>query len=282
MGTNAKHAHFLFRSGDAGISTLMRKLLTGYAVSFNRRHKRHGQLFQNRFKSIICQEDVYLTELVRYIHLNPLRAKLVQDMRSLNNYPFCGHSALMGKSKREWQDVKFVFALFGRKVSDARKRYLAYVKEGVDLGRRPELVGGGLIRSLGGWEKVKDIGLKGQDRLKSDQRILGESDFVLDVLTEANENFERFYELKRQGYDLKRIEQKVINIFDIDKDDIYSKGRRKVQAEARSLFCYWAVCELGMSRTLIAKQLGMTQPGVGYAVNRGEKISKENNFQLID
>lgn len=183
---------------------------------------------------------------------------------------------------REWQDLKFVFAFFGRKVGDARKKYLDYVKEGVDLGRRPELVGGGLIRSLGGWEKVKNIRLKGQDRLKSDQRILGESDFVLDVLTEANENFERFYELKRQGYDLKKIEQKVINIFDIDKDDIYSKGRRKVQAEARSLFCYWAVCELGMSRTFIAKQLGMTQPGVGYAVNRGEKISKENNFQLID
>ena len=68
----------------------------------------------------------------------------------------------------------------------------------------------------------------------------------------------------------------------IDKDDIYYRGRRKVQAEAKSLFCYWAVCELGMSRTFIANQLGMTQQGVGYAVNRGEKISKENNFQLID
>ena len=276
------HAHFLFRSGDAGISALMRKLLTGYAVTFNRRYKRHGQLFQNRYKSIICQEDAYLAELVRYIHLNPLRGKLVQDITSLNSYPFCGHSALMGTLKRQWQDVKYVFALFGRKISDARKRYLDYVNEGIKLGRRPELIGGGLIRSLGGWEKVKKIRLKGQDRIKSDQRILGESDFVLDVLAEANENLERFYELRRQGYDLKKIEQKVIDIFNINKADIYSKGRRKIQAEAKSLFCYWAVCELGMSRTFIAKQLGMTQPGVGYAVNRGKKISEENNFQLID
>jgi REP element-mobilizing transposase RayT len=65
------HAHFLFRSGPSGISTLMRRLLTGYVVSFNRRHRRYGQLFQNRYKSIICQEDAYLKELVRYIHLIP-------------------------------------------------------------------------------------------------------------------------------------------------------------------------------------------------------------------
>src|SRR4030042_1022505 len=60
------HAHFLFRTGKVGLSTLMRRLLTGYAASFNRRHKRHGQLFQNRYKSIICQEEVYLKALVRY------------------------------------------------------------------------------------------------------------------------------------------------------------------------------------------------------------------------
>jgi len=64
----ANHAHFLFRTGTVGLATVMRRLLTGYVVTFNRRHKRHGQLFQNRYKSIICQEDVYLRELVRYIH----------------------------------------------------------------------------------------------------------------------------------------------------------------------------------------------------------------------
>ena len=74
------HAHFIFRSGHSGIPTLMRRLLTGYAVKYNIRHKRHGQLFQNRYKSIICQEDIYLKELVRYIHLNPLRAKKVAEL----------------------------------------------------------------------------------------------------------------------------------------------------------------------------------------------------------
>ena len=77
----SNYAHFLLRSGPKGIAALMRRLLTGYAVSYNRRHKRHGQLFQNRYKSIICQEDSYLLELVRYIHLNPLRAKALIDLK---------------------------------------------------------------------------------------------------------------------------------------------------------------------------------------------------------
>ena len=74
----------------------MRKLLTGYAVNFNRRHKRHGHLFQNRYKSIVCQEDAYLLELVRYIHLNLLRAGVVKDMIGLNKSPWSGHSAMGG------------------------------------------------------------------------------------------------------------------------------------------------------------------------------------------
>ena len=77
----------------------MRRLMTGYAVTFNKRHKRSGHLFQNRYKSIVCEEDPYLLELIRYIHLNPLRAKLVQDLKELDKYPWTGHSAILGHRK---------------------------------------------------------------------------------------------------------------------------------------------------------------------------------------
>ena len=80
------HTHFLFRTGLASLSKVMRKLLTGYAVSFNHRYKRHGQLFRNRYKSIVCQEDAYLRELVRYIHLNPIRGGIVSGLKELNTY----------------------------------------------------------------------------------------------------------------------------------------------------------------------------------------------------
>ncbi len=278
----SNHAHFLFRTGDTPLSTLMRRLLTGYAVSFNRRHKRHGQLFQNRYKSIICQEDVYLKELVRYIHLNPLRARIVPDIPELNSYSYCGHSVLMGKKKRPWQDIGYVLSFFGKTLREARKRYLQYVESGIEQGRRPELVGGGLIRSLGGWRAVKNARFSGQDRMKGDHRILGDSAFVMEALAEAEEKFERFYELKSKGYDLDTVEQKVCRIFDVEPDEIYSKSRQKTRAEARGLYCYWAVVELGYPLADLARLLGMTGQGVGYAVRRGERIAKENNYRLID
>jgi REP element-mobilizing transposase RayT len=97
------HFHLLLQTGPVPISRVMRRLLTGYAVWFNLTHRRHGHLFQNRFKSILCQEDVYLMELVRYIHLNPIRSGIVRDIGELGFYPYSGHSVLMGKVKK-WQE----------------------------------------------------------------------------------------------------------------------------------------------------------------------------------
>jgi REP element-mobilizing transposase RayT len=276
------HAHFFFRSGPSGLSALMRRLLTGYAVSYNRRHKRHGQLFQNRYKSIICQEDAYLQELVRYIHLNPLRAKIVVDLENLDRYPYCGHRALMGKGKTEWQDVEYVLGYFGRKAGEARKGYRSYVEKGIPLGRRPELVGGGLIRSLGGWDELKKMRLIGQDRIKSDQRILGESQFVRDVLSESEGNFTRRYQLKSRGLDFDAVVERVSFLFQLEKDYITGRGRQRDRVQARDLLCYWSVRELGISMADLAKRLGMTISAVSYAVERGEIEAKESAYWLVD
>ncbi|WP_368860913.1 transposase [Desulforhabdus sp. TSK] len=82
------HFHLLVRTGSVPISGVMRRLLTGYAVHFNRRHHRCEHLFQNRYKSILCRQDPYLLELVRTIHLGPLRARIVSDLRELGRYPY--------------------------------------------------------------------------------------------------------------------------------------------------------------------------------------------------
>jgi REP element-mobilizing transposase RayT len=69
------HFHLLVRTGREALSSSMRKLLTGFVVNFNRRHRRYGHLFQNRYKSIVCEDDPYLLELTRYVHLNPLKSR---------------------------------------------------------------------------------------------------------------------------------------------------------------------------------------------------------------
>jgi len=115
------HFHLLLRTGNVPVAAVMWRLLTGYAVSFNRRHKRWGHLFQNRYKSILCQEETYLMELVRYIHLNPLRAKIVKELSSLDRYAFCGHSTLMGNRDYPWQDTTTVLQRF-----DSAIQYLVF------------------------------------------------------------------------------------------------------------------------------------------------------------
>ncbi len=225
---------------------------------------------------------MYLKELVRYIHLNPVRAGIVPSLSKLNGYKYCGHSIMMGKRICDWQDTGYTLGYFGNRESEAKRSYYAYVQAGANQGRRPELAGGGLIRSLGGWEEVKKINRRKGERIKGDERILRDSEFVLQVLEETEEKFNRFYEMKRLGYDLKKVETRVCGIFKIESDDIYSASREKVRTEARGLFCYWAVRELGYGLTNLAKRLGMTQPGVGYAVKRGEDIARKNKYWLED
>jgi len=127
------HFHLLCKTLKRPLSLSMRRLLTGYVVNFNKRHERHGHLFQNRYKSIVCQEDAYLRELVRYIHLNLIRAALVKDMHELNRSPWSGHSTVMGNMERDWQDTDYVLSFFGKGIS-ARKNYLAFVEKGIALG----------------------------------------------------------------------------------------------------------------------------------------------------
>ena len=91
----------------------------------------------------------------------------------LDRYPYCGHCALMGKTERGFQDVDYILNLFGRKIPEARRRYLEFVKKGVATGRRPDLTGGGLVRSAGGWSALKTM-RKGESRMKGDERILGQ------------------------------------------------------------------------------------------------------------
>jgi len=276
----SNHAHFLLRSGPQGIAPLMRRLLTGYAISFNRRYLRHGQLFQNRYKSVICQEDLYLKELVRYIHLNPLRAGVVSDLAELNGYPYCGHSALLGRTKRGWQETRYVLGLFGKRPPEARRKYREFVEKGIAVGRRPELVGGGLIRSLGGWDEVRKTRRSGQDRIKSDQRILGDGDFVREVLAGSEEAFSRRYRLKSRALDFEQVLEKVTARFHLEPDYIVGKGRQADRVRARDLLCYGCAVELGMTMAELARRLGLTLAAVSQAVRRGEKRARDTGWRL--
>jgi hypothetical protein len=189
---------------------------------------------------------------------------------------------LLGQTERVWQDADYILGYFAKHKGVARKEYESFVAEGLPHGREKELAGGGLIRSLGGWAEAKDT-LKGRasKHVMSDERILGDSDFVDTVLKKCDEEYERRYELKRQGLDLNRTAQRVAEIFGMEFDEVFSKGRQDKKVKARSLLCYWASNELGIPHTELAKKLEMSSAGITFSVVRGESIAKSNNYSLI-
>ena len=274
------HAHFLFRTGSVPVAMFMSRLLTGYAGWFNKKYRRHGQLFQNRYKSILCQEDPYLKELVRYIHLNPLRARLITTLEELDAYPWCGHGVLMNKTEQPWQNIDYVLGLFSDRKREARKRYRAFVEKGIPEGRRPELVGGGLLRSSGGWMGLREF-RKAGIRVKGDERILGDSDFVENVLKTAKEALEEKYELKAHGYDFNWVVSRVAESMGMLPEEVTAFGKSPRTVKARALLCYWAHRKLGMTATEIARRLKIGQPAASRLSMRGEQIEKERKVHLI-
>ncbi len=168
------HFHVLLRSGAGGLSGFMRRLLTGYAAGYNRRHHGAGHLFQNRYTSVVCEEDAYFMELIRHIHLNPLRARVVKSLEELDNYRWGGHYGLVRENPFPWYEADYVLKCF-RTV----KAYRTFMREGIEKKHIQDLEGGGLIRSLGGLTETV------QNRtapVLADERILGTDDFVRNLL----------------------------------------------------------------------------------------------------
>ncbi len=251
------HLHLLVRTGPRPLPSAMRKLLTGYAVSFNKRHRRHGHVFQNRYKSIVCEAEAYLLELTRYIHLNPYRAKLVRDLEELDTYPWCGHSALMGEVERPWQRVEDILAMFGGGTSEARARYGAFVADGLAMGKRPELTGGGLVRSAGGWSEV--LALRRRDeRMAYDSRVLGSGEFVEHLLAEAEQRQVETLRLRARGWKLDEIIGEVAQEHGIEVGELIGGSRRRPAVHAREDVAQIAVRVLGMSGAEVARRLGVT------------------------
>jgi len=261
------HAHLLLHSSEMGLSGFMRRLLTGYAVSYNRRHRRWGHLFQNRYKSIVCDEDAYFTELVRYIHLNLLRARLVKNLSQLDRYRWSGHSVLMGKVERDWQDRDYVLKWFGKKESQAKAAYRSYVKKAVGEGRRPELVGGGLVRSMGGWSVVKAMRRSGEREL-SDDRILGGGEFVERIIKEAEEKIRFQLPVREELQKIDELMTKICKDEKVSIEELKGGSRRKEISAVRKRIAIELVKRHRVALAEVARRVGVSTSAVSKILKR--------------
>lgn len=259
----SNHFHLLLSPRLTKLSVFMRRLLTGYAIVFNLQHKRSGHLFQNRYKSIACQEDTYLLELIRYIHLNPLRVGLVKTIEELDNYPWCGHGVLIGTRELSGQRVDDVLMLFGRKKRIARQAYRKFVIDGIKQGQRNDLVGGGLRRSQG----AVNFG----ECEAYDERILGNGEFV-ESLWRKTESVE----IPAPKISLDEIMQRAADMLKVGVESLRQRNRTKELVDVKAAICYLAVRERNYSGVAVARALNMTRSGVSVAVKRGGEIVSGN------
>ena len=265
----SNHMHILLKSGSHGLSQFMRRFLTGWAITYNIRHRRHGHLFQNRYKSIVCDEDAYFQELVRYIHLNPLRAMMVKSVYELDRYPWCGHSAIMGRKKMEWQEVDYVLSWFGKRKNNARKAYRRYVQDGSEDGHRDDLVGGGLVRTLGGWSQVVSL-RKSKDTVLCDKRILGRDEFVERIITEADKRIRGQISINERKINAKKKIIKVCSKEGVSIEELNGGSRRGKISAIRKQLAMELVRGYGLTLAEAARQLGVSTSAISKIFERSK------------
>ncbi|MDY7036020.1 MAG: hypothetical protein SV375_07650 [Thermodesulfobacteriota bacterium] len=204
----------------------------------------------------------------------------MEDVKNLDKHPWCGHSVLMNKTKQPWQNVDYVYGKFSDQKTWARQRYRIFVKKGISEGKRPDLIGGGLLRSIGGWTVLKKF-RKAGIRVKGDERILGDSDFVENVLKSSEEVLEQKYDLEAKGYDFDWVTERVAEVMSMEIEQVTAFGKSPQTVKARSLLCFWAHRKLGMTTTEIGRRLNISQSTVSRSSMRGQKIEKENLYELL-
>ncbi len=275
----SNHYHFLIQAGNKPLSKLMASVLGGFAGSYNRRHDRAGYVFQNRFKSILIDADSYLLELVRYIHLNPVRAGMVAGAKELERYRWAGHAGMMGKYKQGWHRASQALGYFGEDTRRAKNNYLRFLKDAKNKSSSINIAGGGLIRSHGGWENVKEL-RKEHIYCIGDERILGSSDFVENVLRFDDLGIDRREGLARKGWNLEKLALSICDQTGVTQEQLRSKARKGSLSEAKSMFCYLGSVELGFSLREVADYLFISQPSVSAWVKKGNLLCRTKGISI--
>ena len=260
------------------LSQLVHRWLSQYATRFNLTYRRAGHLFQNRFKNILVEEDSYLLELVRYVHLNPVRSRLPVTIDSLDEFLWTGHAVLLGNVQQPAQDVDYVLANFGSKVGPARAAYRQFVREGAADPHPPDLDGGGLRRSVGGGWEIVDKLPRGREKWSFDERILGGPSFVEAVLTKSEEKAAPVIAPPRDS--LEEIAQRVAVHFSITVDELRSASLRPSVLDAKAIMAHIAIDHYRLSRRAAGCFMRVSRMSLSRAILRVPEVVARVNIDV--
>ena len=238
------HVHLAIQVGDKPLARIMQNLCFRYTQWVNSKQKKVGHLFQGRYKAIVVDADAYLVELVRYIHLNPVRAKLVKIPE---DYPWSGHRAYMGHEKLPWLTTEWVLLQFAQRLKTARTRYGEYVTNGKAEGHRMEFHQG-----------------------TSEGRILGDDTFVDRVYTEADQG-------EKKVVTLDEIIKRVGNLYGLTEEEITAGGKQRYPSEARGMIAYLVREVSGLTLSDLGRRLKRDVSSLSKVAERILSRSREDS-----
>lgn len=218
------HTHMLIQAGETSISRMMQSITQRYTQWFNKKYDRVGHLFQGRYKAILVDADDYLLELVRYIHLNPLRAGLVDR---LEQYRWSSHHACLGDQELPWLTTEWVLQQFGEDLHAARTRYQKFLGQNPDKTKLEHLSSG-----------------------TAEGRILGDNTFIRKV-TEARAEITK----PKLNCSLDEITRTVAGEEEVSVDEVLSSSQRRQVSLARAMVALLAVDHAGLTVTEVANHL---------------------------
>lgn len=265
------HFHLLLRRAGTPISTVMRRLLTCYAIHFNRCYDRAGHLFQNRYHSIVCQEDQYYLELLRYIHLNPVRAGRLASLEELAGDPYTGHGYILGRRRRKWFDSGLVLAHFNVMKEQAKQRYTEFIETGLKIAEI-DLDGGGRKR-------IKGLDPGRHERGKQqrgpaghfDERVLGDEEFVERLRVDSSERTIAATNSENTTASRFCVESIIASVcaeYGLSRAELTGGSKRREVVAAREVAAFRMSAEAGLQWSCIARELSVSRSTVTKIMRR--------------
>jgi REP element-mobilizing transposase RayT len=258
------HYHLVLRLGDKELGRIMKPLNMHYAHYHRKKYRRRGPLFMDRFKSIATQNQHYVQELVRYVHLNPVRAGICKSIDDLNVYPWSGHAALAGAGckNRSFQETNSVLKRFGTTIQDSRTNYLKFMAEGLNCSNDGDhLVC--LVR-------------KSNEGIQSGRTatcwVIGDREFVMNALESAQAGRLRVSRFEREGGSIEFIAAKICEQFNVSADELKKRHRGSTTADARKVLACIADREYRAPHRIIAGYLGVGTTAVSEMSRQGKVI----------
>lgn len=254
------HYHLVVRTNEKPMSDLMRPLNGGYAQWYNKKYKRPGYLFRDRFASSLCQDSDYAKELIRYVHLNPLRANQVGSLEELEKWPWCGHGYLLGNKSTHgegFQERVEPLRRFGEDEESALIKYIEYMNEGINRGKSLEPVELQLTETLVIGESEKKL-----------PAVIGDHEYVKNAMLKAASTSYRLHSKDKYESVLENVAATVLEKYSLQKEDLITRKRRSITTIARQDFCKIAYNEELLPMSVIARFLRITIPAVSKLTSK--------------